>query len=113
MTIKLSKGLKLRVLKKVKIKDNDYNRPGPGHLDPGSILFVSSSPTRLSDVPFKLLQGSGEYLSRGLTQDKLYPILPDPSGSSYQSFFFAQTHSTKSPYDWGTVSSEYYEVIHD
>jgi hypothetical protein len=111
MTIQLKKGLKLRVLKKVKIKDNDYSRPGPGYLNPGSVVYVSSSPTKISDVPFKVLAGSGEYLSRGLTEDKKYPIHPDPSGCSYQTFFFTEGHSTSSPCDFGTLSNEYYEEV--
>lgn len=105
--IQLKKGLKLRVLKKVKIKDDDYNRPGPGHLNPGSVVIVSSGPTSRSDVPFKLLEGSGKYLSRGLIEDKEYSILPEPSGR----FFFTQGHSTTSPCDFGTLSNEYYEEI--
>jgi hypothetical protein len=104
--IKLSKNLKLKVLKKVKVKDDDYSRPGPGHLDPGSIVQISGSPTRHSDVPFKLLSGTGEYLCRGLYEDKVYPI----HGSSNR-FFFMQGHETSSPYDWGTLSNDYFEVV--
>lgn len=104
--IKLSKSLKLKVLKKVKVKDDDYGRPGPGHLNPGAIVQVSGSPTRLSDVPFKLLSGTGEYLSRGLYEDKVYPI-----HRSSNRFFFMQGHTTSSPYDFGSLDSNYFEVI--
>lgn len=106
MTIKLRMGLKLKVLQKVRIKDNDYNRPGPGYLDPGTTLEIISSPTRLSDVPFKVIQGSGKYTSRGLYEDREYSIKNGSDG-----FFFSQGHTTKAPYDWGTLDTQYYEVI--
>ena len=106
--IKLSKNLKLKVLQKVRIKDNDYNRPGPGYLNPGTIIQINSSPTRLADVPFEVIQGSGKYTSRGLYEDREYIIKNGSSG-----FFFSQGHHTKSPYDWGTLSIEYYEVINE
>jgi hypothetical protein len=106
MTIKLKMGLKLKVLQKVRIKDNDYNRPGLGYLDPGTTLEIISSPTRLADVPFKIIQGSGKYTSRGLCQDREYNI-KDASGG----FFFSQGHTTKAPYDWGTLDAQYYEII--
>jgi hypothetical protein len=105
MIIKLNKGLKLKVLKKVKIKDQDYNRPGPGYLDSGTLVQIVSSPTRLSDVPFKVLSGSGECTSRGLMKDTTYKIRV---GSE---FFFSQGHTTKCPYDWGTLDSDFFEVI--
>jgi hypothetical protein len=106
MTIKLKKGLKLKVLKKVKIKDNDYNRPGPGYLNPGTLVEIVSSPTRLSDVPFKVLSGSGEYLSRGIMENVTYPINTGSSG-----FFFREGHKTNAPYDYGTLDSQFFEVI--
>ena len=81
--IKLKMGLKLKVLQKVRIKDNDYNRPGPGYLNPGTTVEIISSPTRLADVPFKVIQGSGKYTSRGLYEDREYNIKDGSDG-----FFF-------------------------
>jgi hypothetical protein len=100
--------MKLKVKKKVKIKDNDYNRPGPGYLNPNALLEVTSSPTRLSDVPFKVIKGSGEYTSRGIFEDKTYKIKDGSSG-----FFFMQGHTTVAPYDWGNLDTEYFEIVHD
>ena len=106
MTIKLKMGLKLKVLQKVKIKDNDYNRLGPGYLDPGTTVQIISSPTRLADVPFKVIKGSGKYTSRGLYGDREYNIKDGSSG-----FFFSQGHNTEAPYDWGTLDSAFFKVV--
>lgn len=100
--------MKLRVKNKVKIIDSDYNRPGPGYLNPGTLIQVTSSPTRLSDVPFKVISGSGEYTSRGIFEDKTYEIKDGSSG-----FFFSQGHTTVAPYDWGKLDTEYFEIAHD
>lgn len=100
--------MKLRVKKKVKIKDSDYNRPGPGYLNSGTLVEVTSSPTRLSDLPFKVIKGSGEYISRGIFEDKTYQIEDGSSG-----FFFMQGHTTVAPYDWGKLDAEYFEIVHD
>lgn len=100
--------MKLKVKKKVKIIDNDYNRPGPGYLNLESVVQITSGPTRLSDLPFKVLSGSGEYLSRGIMEDKVCKIKDGSSG-----FFFLQGHKTKSPYDYGTLDTEFFEVIND
>lgn len=104
--IKLSKNLKLKVLKKVNVKDDDYFRPGPGHLNPGTIIEIIGSPTKLSDVPFKILSGTGEYLCRTSQGSQVYPI-----EKSSNRFFLMQGHETSTPYDWGSLSSEYFEVI--
>lgn len=106
MTIKLKMGLKLKVLQKVRIKDNNYNMPGPGYLYPGTTVQITSSPTRLADVPFKVIEGSGKYTSRGLYKDRQCTIQNGSAG-----FFFSQGHNTKAPYDWGTLDSTFYKVI--
>jgi len=100
--------MKLLIKNKVKIIDSDYNRPGPGYLNPGTLIQVTSSPTRLADLPFKVISGSGEYLSRGLLEDKTYQIKDGSSG-----FFFRQGHKTVAPYDWGTLDSFFFEVADD
>lgn len=100
--------MKLRVKKKVKIIDNSYNMPGPGHLNEGTIVQVSSRPTSLSDVPFKVIQGSGEYTSRGMTKNTTRTISNGSSG-----LFFLQGHTTVAPYDWGKLDTEYFEVFTD
>ena len=106
MTIKLKKGLKLKVLQKVRIKDSNYNSPGSGYLDPGTIVQIISSPTRLADVPFEVIEGSGKCVTRGFHQDREYNI---KNGS--RDFFFSQGHKTVAPYDWGTLDPQYYEAI--
>lgn len=100
--------MKLLIKNKVKIKDNDYNRPGPGYLNPGTLIEVISSPTEISDVPFKVISGSGEYTSRGTFEDKTYQIKSGSSG-----FFFVQGHKTAAPYDWGTLDPSFFEVLND
>ena len=76
--IKLKKGLKVTTLQKVKIKDDDWNRPGGGYLNPGSVVIITSGPTRISDVPFKVLSGSGEVTHRNPTGETLVQIAPGP-----------------------------------
>ena len=106
--IKLKKGLKLTTLQKVKIKDDDWNRPGGGYLNPGSVVIVTSGPTRISDVPFKVLSGSGEVTHRNLTGEALVQIAPGPGR-----FFFSQGHETRSPYDFGTLDAKLFKVCND
>ena len=77
--------------------------PGPGHLDPGTIVEVTGGPTRISDVPFKVISGSGEYTSRGIFEDKTYKIKNGSSG-----FFFSQGHTTVAPYDYGQLDSSFF-----
>jgi len=99
-------GLKLKVLQKVRIKDNNYNRPGLGYLNPDTTLQIISSPTRLADVPFQVIEGSGKYTSRGLREDYQRTIEDGSAG-----FFFSEGHKTKAPYDWGTLSSKFFKVV--
>jgi hypothetical protein len=104
--IQLKKSKQLKVLKKVKIKDDDWNRPGGGYLNPGSVVIITSGPTRISDVPFKVLSGSGEVTHRNPTGETVRQIVPGPGR-----FFFSQGHETRSPYDFGTLDTEYFEEI--
>jgi hypothetical protein len=106
--IKLKKDLKLTTLQKVKIKDDDWNRPGGGYLNPGSVVIVTSGPTRISDVPFKVLSGSGEITHRNPTGETVRHITPGPGR-----FFFSQGHETKSPYDFGTLNTALFEFCND
>lgn len=106
--IKLKKDLKLTTLQKVKIKDDDWNRPGGGYLNPGSVVIVTSGPTRISDVPFKVLSGSGEVTHRNPTGETVRHITPGPGR-----FFFSQGHETKSLYDFGTLNTALFEVCND
>ena len=104
--IELSKNLKLKVLKKVKVKDNCWNSPGFGYLNPGTIIKVIGGPTRISDVPLEVISGSGEYTPRGTSRNTTYPIIDGSKG-----LFFVQGHETNSPYDWGTLSNEFYQEV--
>ena len=101
--IKLKKNLQLQVLKKVRIKDNCWNMPGPGHLDPGTIVEVTSGPTRISDVPFKVVKGSGEIIHRHVHGETKKPIKDGSEG-----FFFSQGHNTVAPYDYGQLDSSFF-----
>jgi len=104
--IKLSMNKKIKILKKVRIKDNDWNRPGGGYLNPGSIVQITSGPTRISDVPFKVIEGSGEITHRGPIKDITKEIKSGSTG-----FFFSQGHVTVSPYDYGTLDNNFFEEI--
>ena len=113
--IRLTKGLKLKTLKSVRIKDNCYNEPSVGTLNPNTLLEVTGGPTRLRDVPFKVLEGGGSINRRmrdyrGWPIEKLQDITPC---QNYKGFFFTEGHETQSPYDFGTLSAEYFEVIHE
>lgn len=108
--IRLKKGLKLKVKQTVYIKDNCYNEPSVGTLNPNTILEVTGRPTRLSDVPFKVLKGGGTINRRkrdyrGWPTEELQNITENQSG-----FFFTQGHETQAPYDFGTLSTQYFEV---
>lgn len=110
--IKLKKGLKLKVKQTVYIKDNCYNEPSVGTLNPNTVLEVTGGPTRLSDVPFKVLEGGGSINRRmrdyrGWPIEKLQNITPQ---ENYRGFFFTQGHQTQAPYDFGTLSTEFFEV---
>ena len=104
--IKLEYNKKLKVLKKVRIIDNCWNMPGGGYLEPGTLVQVSSGPTRISDVPFIVLEGSGEIVHRHANGETKSTI---ESGS--QGFFFSQGHKTVSPYDYGTLDQEFFEEL--
>ena len=106
MTIKVNKNMKLLVKTKVNIKDDSWAMPGPGYLNEGTLIEVVGSPTRISDVRFKVIEGSGEITHRLSTKEIKKDINPGNSG-----FFFSQGHETRSPYDFGTLSAEYFEVI--
>ncbi len=110
--IKLKKGLKLKVKQTVYIKDNCYNEPSVGTLDPDTVLEVTGGPTRISDVPFKILKGGGSINRRkkdwrGWPVEEMQDITPE---KNYRGFFFTQGHNTSSPYDFGSLSTDYYEV---
>ena len=104
--IKLEYNKKLRVLKKVKVIDNCWNMPGIGYLEPGTLVQVNSGPTRLSDVPFTVLQGTGEITHRTDTGTIKESIKPGSKG-----FFFSQGHKTACPYDYGTLDIEFFEEL--
>tara|TARA_Y100000592_G_C5475349_1_gene321964 strand:- start:2470 stop:2799 length:330 start_codon:yes stop_codon:yes gene_type:complete len=107
--IRLSKNKKIKTLKKVIIKDRCYNMPGLGYLNAGAILEVTNGPTRLSDVPFKVIQGSGSITHRSPYSKETKKVVQPGSGS----YFFSQGHTTNAPYDFGTLSTEYFEVVDD
>ena len=112
MKIKLTKGLKLKTKTTVYIKNQSYNNPSPGTLSSGTIVEVSGSPTRLSDVPFKVLTGTGKlHLSKITSTGEEQIEKQICSGDS--GFFFAQGHDTSAPYDYGTVHSSLFEVLND
>ena len=104
--IKLRKDLKLRTKKKVRIKDNCWTMPGGGFLNPGTVVFVTSGPTRISDVPFQVLTGTGQITHRHVAGETIREIEDGSSG-----FFFSEGHKTSSPYDFGTLDTEYFEEI--
>lgn len=104
--IKLRMNIQLQVLKKVKIKDNDWNRPGGGYLNPGTTVQVTSGPTSTSDVPFKVVEGSGKITHRNHDGEITRDI---KSGS--KGFFFLQGHETVSPYDYGTLDTKFFEEL--
>lgn len=115
MKIQLRKDLKLRVKQTVYIKDNCYNEPSVGTLDPNTVVKVTGGPSRLSDVPFKVLNGGGSINRRmrdyrGWPIEKIQNITPQ---ENYHGFFFTQGHTTQSPYDFGCLSTEYFEVFND
>lgn len=97
----------LRVIKKVIIKDQDYNRPGPGHLNPGSVVKITSPPTSISDLQFTVLDGTGECLRRRLRSEDTIRTISGPGGC----YFFWEGHETKAPYDWGTLDPEFFEIV--
>ena len=104
--IQLSSSKKLKVLKKVRIKDNSWNMPGGSHLEPGTLVQVSAGPTRISDVPFIILEGVGQITHRHVNGETTRPIKNASNG-----FFFSQGHKTSSPYDFGTLDTECFEEI--
>ena len=104
--IKLKKNMKLLTLKKVRIKDNDWNMPGPGYLNAGALLEVTSGPTRISDVPFKVIEGSGEITYRSPMNQVTKPIKSGSDG-----FFFSEGHKTVSPYDFGHLDSNLFQEV--
>lgn len=113
--IRLTKGLKLKTLKPVKIIDNCYNEPSVGTLSVHTVVQVTGGPTRLSDVPFKVLKGTGTINRRmkdyrGWPIEKIQDITPEKNSHG---FFFSQGHETHAPYDFGTLSTEYFEVINE
>lgn len=103
--IPVKKSLQLKVLKKVIVKDKDWNMPGTGTLNPGTILTVDGTPTNISDVSFKVDSGSGTLTTRTHTEDITSQIVPGTS------LFFLQGHNTSHPYDFGTLDPEYFQKI--
>ena len=113
--IRLTKGLKLKTLKTVRIIDNCYNEPSAGALSAHTIVEVTDGPTRLSHVGFKVLKGGGTINRRmrdykGWPIEKMQNITPEKNSHG---FFFSQGHKTSHPYDFGTLSTEYFEVINE
>lgn len=106
--IKLSINKKIMITNKVQIIDDCWNMPGSGYLNSGTIVQVSNSPTHLSDVRFKVIEGSGEITHRTLTKN----ITKDIKIGA-QNLFFAQGHYTSSPYDWGFLDTNYFKEIDD
>ena len=110
--IRLKKGLTLKVKRPVRIINKSYNMPSNGNLKKGTVIQIVGSPTRLSDVPFKVITGGGSINIRSL----------DHGGSEKQTFkeiiagdsyFFNEGHTTVAPYDFGSLSPEYFEVYND
>lgn len=97
--------LQLKVLKKVFVKDKNWNMPGSGTLNPGTILTVDGTPTRISDVSFRVISGSGIITKRTPTRDITSQIVPGTS------LFFSEGHNTSHPYDFGTLDPEYFQKI--
>jgi len=104
--IKLRKNIQLQVLKKVNIKDNCWNMPGGGYLNPGTIVRVVSGPTSISDVPFEVIEGSGKITHRNPDSEITRDIKPGSKG-----FFFSQAHKTVAPYDYGKLDPSYFEEV--
>jgi hypothetical protein len=104
--IKLSMNKKVKVLKKVRIKDNCWNMPGGGYLNPDSIVQIVSGPTRISDVPFEVIKGCGEIIHRHIAGETTRLIKPGSKG-----FFFSQGHKTVAPYDYGSLDPEFFEEL--
>lgn len=80
--------------------------PGSGYLNPGTIVEITSGPTRISDVPFKVIEGSGEITHRNHTGETKEEIKAGSAG-----FFFCQGHHTVCPYDYGSVDSSFYQTL--
>ena len=113
--IRLAKGLKLKTLKPVRIIDNCYNEPSAGILRSHTVVQITGGPTRLSDVPFKVLKGGGT-INRRMKDYRGWPIekVQDiTSTENSHGFFFSQGHKTAAPYDFGTLSTEYFEVVNE
>ena len=108
--IRLKKGLTLKVKKPVRIIDKCYNMPSNGSLTTNTIIQISGSPTRLSDVPFKVVSGGGNINIRSLNHRGSEEQTPKEiiAGDSY---FFNEGHKTVAPYDFGTLDSTYFEVV--
>lgn len=104
--IKLTKNMKLKVLKKVKIKDNHWNMPGPGYLNPGAIVQITGGPTKISDVPFKVIKGDGQITYRSVMKETTKPIQAGSAG-----FFFSEGHKTATPYDYGYLDKNFFEEL--
>lgn len=104
--IKLSMNKKLKVLKKVRIKDNCWDMPGGGYLNPGTVVQITSGPTRISDVPFKVIEGSGKITHRNFDGELTREIKAGSHG-----FFFSEGHATVSPYDYGTLDHDFFKEI--
>ena len=102
--IKLMKNKKIKVLKKVKIKDDCWNKPGFGYLNPGTIIEVIGKPTEISDVAFKVIEGSGKITHRHINEEVIRDIKKGSIG-----FFFLEGHNTNHPYDYGTLSDKFFE----
>ena len=80
--------------------------PGGGYLNPGAVVEITSGPTKISDVPFKVIKGSGEITHRNPTGETVKEIKDGSVG-----YFFSQGHYTVSPYDYGTLDTQYFKEI--
>ena len=104
--IKLKQGLVLKALKDVECRDRNWNMPGRVILKEGSIIKIYTGPTSLSDVPFEILIGKASWWQR---TPRL--ITPEERIVTSGDFFFFQGHETSCPYDFGSLSSDLFEVI--
>ncbi len=104
--IKLKEGLYLKALKDVRCKDRNWSMPGKVILKKGSIVKTYTGPTSLSDVPFEIVVGKASWWQR---TPRL--ISPEERIVTSGDFFFSQGHETSHPYDFGSLSSDLFEVV--
>ena len=104
--IELEHNLYLKTTKKVRCKDQNWNMPGEVILEPNTIVKIYGGPTRLSDVPFRIVEGKASW----------WPRSPSNLNSTKKeinsgNFFFLEGHHTRCPYDFGLLDSDLFELI--